>query len=226
MLAQVSHYYRKFIEAKDDVALGNNLITDINGHPTQFPVGTFNAPMTAFAPIQTTYAGLAHDAEDGGAVEVKARNKYRTETWLPEVDKIAVLVNNQAAGDPSIILLSGFNATKQTADASVIPVQMQLSGSSPADAEFKYESKTIVDSHAFTLIGTIAADGTTVDQVGDTIVITTTKATKIVVQNTNNKKGLITGLTYFSSMKVNWIMIPRNSAGSGPKSFAITLTIQ
>src|SRR5436190_2207164 len=107
MIAHVARSYRAITnETEDDVQLGSNLLTDINGHTTQFPTTTFGTAMTAFATIQTNYAGLVTAAQGGDATAVSVRNQYRKLTWLPAVDGIANLVNVQAAGDPSIILLS------------------------------------------------------------------------------------------------------------------------
>jgi hypothetical protein len=223
MLAKVSQTYRPLVEANDDVQLGTDLITDINGHATQFPIGTFGATMTAFAPIQTTYTGMVNAAKGGDAAAVSARNVYRAGTWLPQVDKIANLVNIQSAGDPSIILLSGFHATKITRDASVIPVQMNLNVTSTAANKLNYESKTIVSSHIFTLIGRIAAD-VTLTQDGDKIILDCNKATQITLVNTNNKKGALSGLP--SGAKMAWIIVARNPAGTGDASQDANVTIQ
>jgi len=223
MLAQVSHSYRPFVEANDDVMLSADLQTDIAAHTTQFPPADYPMTMAAFKTVHDDYVILVNVAKGGDAAAVAARNQYRTTTWLPAVEKWADFVNIKAAGDPSIILLSGFHATKTTADASVVPVQMTLNGNSTAPGQFNYESKTKVDSHIFTLIGTIAGD-VDISQDGNKIMLHANKDTVITLVNTNNKKGTVTGLT--SKKDMDWTIVPRNPAGSGPKSPSINIVIQ
>ena len=223
MLAKVSHHYRFVKEVNDDIKLGDDLITDINGHPTQFPVGTFGAVMTAFATIHTTYKGLVIAASGGDAAAVAARNTYRASTWLPKVDEIANLVDIQSGGDPGIILLSGFHATKTTKDIAVTPVQMTLDVSSPGNGQLNYESKTKVASHEFLLIGVI--DGhAIINEDGDVISIETSVPTTVTIVTTHSKKGSVKNLA--SGAKMQWAIRAMNAAGSGLLSKLIKLLIQ
>jgi hypothetical protein len=195
--------------------LGADLILGITNNPTVFT----GLPMTILilTGINNTYSGLIADANGGDAIKIKARGDYYDLTWLPAIMEWVDYVNGVAKGNATIILQSGFKATKTSTDAHATPIQMILttvpgaSGSSTID----FKSKTVVDATSFIVIGSKTGD-ITIDQMGDHLVINTIGATKIIIAPTTSKSGKVTGLVRKDEM--DFVIAGINGAGTGPLS--------
>jgi hypothetical protein len=196
-------------------ALGVKLIAGIPAYPLVFT----GLPMTilVFTGINDAYTGLITDASGGDTLKIKARTDYYDLTWLPAMMEWADYVNGVAKGNATIILQSGFDATKTTTDSHGIPDQMILTtvpGASGSQA-IEFKSKTVVDAHAFLVIGVKTGDAT-IDQKGDHLEIVTNGATKIILVSSTSKSGTITGLVRKDEM--DFVIAATNGAGTSSLS--------
>jgi hypothetical protein len=210
--SSVSRSYRKFSPAAkadfgDDVIAGFSANTSIYASPTK--------TIAQLTSINNTLRTKNTAADSGAETDINDRDEYIRLTWLPAFDLDALYVESIALGNPNTIVLSGYDATKTTNTAHSLPIQPVLSATGGASGEIKYQTKTVIDSHAFTTIAAIAGDAEVI-QMADHIVIKANKATDIIIITNTTKKGNILGLTRKDEYDVQ--MTATNGIGTGPIS--------